>query len=174
MPSENRDLVQSGRGSGAKSAFAEAVPFRRASAEHRGWQPWFDTLIFNGTPSYIRDLEKALQEAARVLRPGGRVVVADVPAESSYGLLYMLAAARGSWRDPRLQALAPEFPAAVGNWRTTEEKERLLHKVGFVDLEFAQTLTRHPRFSNEGVEQPVEGYDRGDYMAIRARKPSSA
>jgi hypothetical protein len=55
----------------------------------------------------------------------------------------------------------------AAKWRSTEEKAALLEDVGFVDLDFAQTLTVHPKYSNEGVEQPVRGYDRGDYVAIR-------
>ena len=43
--------------------------------------------------------------------------------------------------------------------------------VGFENFEFLQTLTRHPKYSNDSPEEPVEGYDRGDYVAIRARKP---
>jgi hypothetical protein len=39
-----------------------------------------------------------------------------------------------------------------------------------MDLEYAQTLTVHPKYSDSGVEQPIEGYDRGDYVAIRGRK----
>jgi hypothetical protein len=31
---------------------------------------------------------------------------------------------------------------------------------------------RHAKFSDDSIEEPVEGYDRGDYVAIRARKPS--
>ena len=135
----------------------------------------FDTVIFNGTPSYIANLEQAFSEGYRVLQPGGTIVVADVPAESSYGLLYPFAAVRGTWDDPYLQKVAPEHPypvefAAAAHWRTTEEKKDLLIKTGFQDLEFAQTLTLHPKFSNDTVEQPIAGYDRGDYVAIRARK----
>jgi hypothetical protein len=28
----------------------------------------------------------------------------------------------------------------------------------------------HPRFSDDAVEMPSPGHDRGDYVAIRARK----
>ena len=55
-------------------------------------------------------------------------------------------------------------------WRTTGEKAEALRSAGFVDLEFAQTLTRHPKYSNDSVEVPVDGFDRGDYVAIRGRK----
>lgn len=154
------------RGMEVKSASAEALPYGDAE---------FDTVIMNGTPGYIEDLAQAFSEAYRVMRPGGFIVVADVPAESSYGLLYQLASVKGSWDDPYLKSLAPQHPypvefAASARWRTTEEKARLLEQTGFVDLAYAQTLTLHPKYSNERVEQPVDGYDRGDYVAIRGRK----
>ncbi len=154
------------RGVEVKIGIAEELPYDDEE---------FDTVLFNGSPGYIGDLEKALQEARRVLKPGGAVVVVDVPAESSYALLYMLAAAKGSWDHPRLRGLAPAVPypvelAAAAIWRTTEEKVDLMRKVGFEELEFVQTLTKHPRFSNQEVEEPVAGYDRGDYVAIRASK----
>ncbi|WP_227677468.1 hypothetical protein [Psychrobacter ciconiae] len=41
-----------------------------------------------------------------------------------------------------------------------------MRKVGFVDFEFAQTLTTHPMFANEAVQEVVTGCDRGDYVAI--------
>ena len=136
----------------------------------------FDTVLLNGTASYPEDLAPAVREAHRVLRRGGRVVVADVPAESSYGLLYQLAAMRKTWEDPSLGKIAPAHPypvefALAAHWRNTEEKAEALRGAGFVHLEYAQTLTRHPKYSDESVEQPVEGLDRGDYVAIRARKP---
>jgi hypothetical protein len=40
----------------------------------------------------------------------------------------------------------------------------------FKDLQFAQTLTKHPLYSNNIEENPIEGYDCGDYVAICARK----
>lgn len=36
-----------------------------------------------------------------------------------------------------------------------------------------QTLTTHPRFANDAVEQPSAGFDRGGYVAILAsRQPA--
>lgn len=165
-PAESMAAIAEKRGLTVERGTAENLP--RGAEE-------FDTVLLNGIPSYVNDLARAFREAHRVLRPGGHIVVVDVPAESSYGLLYRLAALIGSWEDASLARIAPPHPypiefAAAAIWRTTEEKADLLKNVGFVDLEFAQTLTRHPKFSGDGVEEPVEGFDRGDYVAIRGRK----
>jgi len=145
---------------------AEELPFDDDS---------FDTVLFNGTPSYIGDLERAFAEAYRVLHPGGHIVVADVPAESSYGTLYRLAAMVGTWDDASLKAIAPAVPypmefAAAAQWRTTQEKLDLLLKTGFGGLASSQTLTRHPKYSDDAAEAPVPGHDRGDYVAIKGQK----
>jgi len=165
-PASGMASIAKKRGMMVKSGTAEQLPF--ANAE-------FDTVLLNGTPSYLDNLAQAFAEAHRVLRPSGAIVVADVPAESSYALLYRLAAVLGTWDDPFLRSVAPATPypvefAAAARWRTTDEKAKLLATAGFVDLECAQTLTVHPKYSNATVEQPSEGYERGDYVAIRARK----
>jgi ubiquinone/menaquinone biosynthesis C-methylase UbiE len=165
-PARGMALIAQRRGMTVRGGRAEQLPFSDAE---------FDTVMLNGTPSYIQDLKAALVEAHRVLKPDGVIVIADVPAESSYGLLYSLAEHEGTWNDPYLQKVAPADPypvefVASASWRTTEEKAKLLEACGFMDLEYAQTLTRHPKYSDAEVEQPIEGYDRGDYVAIRARR----
>lgn len=135
----------------------------------------YDTLLFNGTPSYIGDLEGVLRKACEALPAGGRVVLVDVPKESSYGMMYNLAKALGTWDHPLLEGVYPPDPypiefVEVAAWRTTAEKAALLERTGFVDLRFSQTLTSHPLYSNLGREMPCEGYDRGDYVAVVARK----
>lgn len=166
-PAVGMAIIARSRGLDVLDGSAESLPHDSES---------FDTVVMNGIPSYVDDLETAFAEALRVLRPGGHVVVLDVPAESSYGLLYRLAAEVGKWKDDFLEKVRPDVPypiefAEAANWRTTEEKADLLRRVGFRDLEFAQTLTRHPKFSNEEPEDPIAGFDRGDYVGIRARRP---
>lgn len=137
----------------------------------------YDTIMFNGTPSYITDLEGVIAKAFAALPAGGRIILIDVPKESTYGVMYNLAKALGTWDHPLLDGVYPPNPypiefVNVANWRTTAEKTELLKKAGFERLSFAQTLTAHPLYSDLREEQPVEGHDRGDYVAITAFKLS--
>lgn len=136
----------------------------------------FDTVIFNGTPSYIDQLDLAFSKAFTALKPRGRIVVFDVPKESSYALLYNLAKEVGTWDNHYFVGAKPSnaYPISFvqeSRWRSTPEKVELLQLAGFTDFRFAQTLTRHPIYSDEAFEEPCEGYDRGDYVAICGVKP---
>lgn len=135
----------------------------------------YDTILFNGSPSYITDLDTVLSKVYAALKPGGRVVLVDVPKESTYGLMYNLAKALGTWDHPLLEGAYPPNPypiefVNVANWRTTAEKIALLEKNGFRNIESAQTLTTHPLYSDLAAEEPVPGHDRGDYVAVTAIK----
>lgn len=135
----------------------------------------YDTVLFNGCPCYMQDLRLALDKAKRALRPGGKVVVIDVPKESPYGLIYNLALAVGTWDHPLLEGCKPKDPYPIelvkqAAWRTTQEKSELMQSVGFKNLEYAQTLTLDPHYSYTAVEDPMPGYDRGSYVAIIGTK----
>lgn len=131
----------------------------------------YDTIIYNGSPCYIGDLEKALRTSYQALKKGGKMVLVDIPKESSYGLLYKLAKSVGSWKDGLVNETHPRNPYPIelvsqANWRTTAEKVACMKSVGLTDFTYAQTLTRHPIYSDNSVEEPSEGYDRGDYVGI--------
>ncbi len=146
------------------------------TAEATEYGEGYDTVLFNGTPSYIPNLAEAFRRAYAALVPGGRIVVLDVPKESGYGVLYNLAAACGSWEHPVVADVKPPNPypiefTSAANWRTTREKIELLEAQGFTALSFQQTLTTTPLHSNDAVEQPSPGHDRGSYVGIVATKP---
>lgn len=168
-PSEGMAEIARKRGIDVTVAKAEDADFGKNT---------YDTILFNGTPSYIAPLAEVVAKAFAALPEGGRIVLIDVPKESSYGILYNLAKALGTWNHPLLEGAYPANPYPIefvnaANWRTTAEKIQMLQDAGFVNLEFAQTLTSHPVNSNDVEEQPVEGYGKGDYVAITAYKPKA-
>ena len=131
----------------------------------------YDTILFNGSPSYIEDLLTVVKKAYDNLPVRGKLILIDVPKESGYGTMYNLAKALGSWDHPLLKGVFPPNPYPIelvkaANWRTTAEKINVMEKVGFKDLEFKQTLTTHPLYSDNVAEEPSEGYDKGDYVAV--------
>lgn len=131
----------------------------------------YDTVLFNGCPCYMQDLGLALRKAHKALHKGGKVVVIDVPKESPYGLIYNLALAVGTWDHPLLEGCKPKDPYPIelvkqAAWRTTKEKSDIMKAEGFTSLEYRQTLTLDPHYSYTAVEDPVDGYDRGSYVAI--------
>ena len=165
-PSKGMAEIACKRGMHVVEATAEEADFGHGT---------YDTLLFNGTPSYIGDLRSVVRKAYEALPAGGRIILIDVPKESSYGLLYNLAKAVGTWDHPPLAGCYPPNPypiefVDVAAWRTTAEKVELLREAGFTDLEFSQTLTSHPVCSNDEEEQPTPGYGKGDYVAVVARK----
>jgi len=162
-PAEGMARLARKRGIEVRIAPAENVPYGDGSVK---------CVLLGTILSYVKDRPKALAEAYRVLAPGGRIVVSNLPKEGSYALLYDLAAVQRKY-DPET---APEHPYPIefieeGTWCSTREVVELLTNAGFVDLEFVQTLTRHPKYTNDSVEQPVPGYDKGDYVVVRGRKP---
>ena len=38
------------------------------------------------------------------------------------------------------------------------------------NIRFMQTLVAHPIYTNDSVEEPIEGYDKGGYVALIAEK----
>lgn len=135
----------------------------------------YDTILFNGSPGYITDLQGVIDKVYNALPKGGRIILIDVPKESGYGTMYNLAKALGTWDNALLEGVFPPNPypiefVKVANWRTTAEKISMLKNAGFGDMKFSQTLTTHPLYSDIEAEYPVEGYDKGDYVAIVAYK----
>lgn len=131
----------------------------------------YDTLLYNGCPSYINDLQKSFDNAYKAIKTDGKVVVIDITKEGAYATLYNLAKTLGTWDHPLLKEVHPENPypiefVKVANWRTTKEKVKILKNSGFSNFEYYQTLTTHPCYSNDTTEEPIEGFNKGNYIAI--------
>lgn len=161
-PAEGMAVIARKRGMDVVLATAEEADFGNAI---------YDAILFNGSPSYITDLKSVVEKAYSSLAPGGKLILIDVPKESGYGIMYNLAKAVGTWDHPLLEGVYPPNPYPIelvnaANWRTTAEKEAIMKEAGFEGLEAWQTLTTHPLVSDRMAEQPSEGSDKGDYVAV--------
>jgi len=165
-PSAGMAEIAAGRGMDVQVCTAEEFDYPACK---------YATILFNGSPSYITDLASVLRKVYEALPEGGRVILVDVPKESTYGQMYNLAKALGTWDHPLLEGCYPPNPYPIefvrqANWRTTAEKIRLMTEAGFKNLTSSQTLTTHPLYSDLEAEEPVSGYNRGDYVAVCGTK----
>lgn len=141
---------------------AEELPLADESAE----QVLLGTIL-----AYVDDKKKAVKEAYRILEKGGEVIISILPAESSFAILYRLASIEGYY----LNNISPKYPYPMEflegtDWISTEELIEIMEEVGFKNLKFIQTLTKHPKYANDFVEEAVEGYKKGDYVVIKGVK----
>jgi hydroxymethylpyrimidine/phosphomethylpyrimidine kinase len=161
-PSKEMAKLAEKRGINVKIGIAEKVPF----ADEK-----FDTVLLSTILSYVDDPQKAVNEAYRILEHNGNIVVSFLAREGSYAMMYNLAYLREK-HDPET---TPKYPYPVKfikdtHWRSTKEVSNLLKKAGFVDLKYVQTFTKHPKYTNDKIEEPIEGYQKGDYIVIQGRK----
>ena len=135
----------------------------------------YDVIYLNGSSSYMEDLTRAFGVCKKALKPGGRFISLDVPKESAFGFMYLLAKNAGTFDHPSLNGVMPKLPyplelCCAGVWHSTEEKIDALKALGFHDFDFYQTLLKNPMYTNDDVEDVVPGYQSGGYVAIIAHK----
>jgi len=162
QPSEGMAELARKRGIEVKQGYSEHLPYADES---------FNQVLLATVLSYVQDKFQTIKEAYRVLKPGGEVIVSILPAEGSYALLYELSYLRGKFDSE----IAPEYPYPLefirdADWVSTGSLIEMLKKAGFGKLKFIQTLTRHPKYSTEKVEESQTGYKRGDYVVVKGVK----
>lgn len=126
---------------------AEALPFADAA---------FDHALIVTTICFVDDAIAMLEEARRVLKPGGTLVIGFVDRDSTLGQNYLAHQAENVF-----------YREAV--FYSAREVRDLLGRTGFGDLVWIQTLFKSPDETTE-IEPIRSGFGEGAFVVIRAKR----
>lgn len=139
----------------------------------------YDTIVYNGSSfGFIPDdeIEATFSRNCEALAEGGRLVLTDVPEESALGILLQFAQKYEINRNDLDDLLAGttffnlDTHAYKPNWHPISWYATLLERIGYHDLRFFQTVLANPPYQKDIVEDPIEGYTKGNYVAIVAER----
>ena len=136
----------------------------------------YDVIYLNGCSTYIADLSSAYRNCYNALKKGGSLILLDVPVESAYGILYSFAKYVEGYDEKLFSRITPALPYPIefvksGIFHSPIEKLSIVKdELKMKNIRFMQTLVAHPIYTNDSVEEPIEGYDKGGYVALIAEK----
>jgi len=147
-PSSAMRSIATKKGLKVLEGTAEALPLETGA---------FDYALFVTTVCFLDSLEKAFNEAHRILTPGGFIIIGFVERESVLGKEY-----------EKRKTKSKFYRNAA--FHTVEEIVKVLKSTGFTNFKFVQTLFSDIEKSqqNQIVKQ---GYGEGSFVVLRAQKP---
>ncbi|MCK4366517.1 MAG: class I SAM-dependent methyltransferase, partial [Thermoplasmata archaeon] len=146
-PSAKMGEVARRRGIEIIAGVAEDLPIRDSR---------FDTVLLVTTVCFLDDVDKALKEAYRVLKPGGATVIGLVDKNSPLGKSYQ-------------QRKDENVFYRVAAFLSVEEVVQALERAGFKGLAFAQTIFNDLAEIRD-IEPVREGYSEGSFVVVKGLK----
>lgn len=145
-PAESLRLMAKEEGLEVMDAFAEHLPYKDLA---------FDFVLMV-TICHLEDAKQAIEEAYRVLKQDGSLILAFIDKESQIGKKY---------HEKRHKSIFYEH----ARFYKVDEVKDMLKDAGFEELVFSQTLFRDIDEIDE-VEEPREGYGEGSFVIVRCKK----
>jgi ubiquinone/menaquinone biosynthesis C-methylase UbiE len=146
-PSRKMAKIAQKRGVKVIEGVAEALPFPDSE---------FDLILMVTTICFLDDIEKAFQEAYRVLKPNGHIIIGFIDAGSPMGKFYQ-------------QHKAESKFYGQATFFSVKEVINHLKNAHFIGLQFRQTLFR-PLNQSEHIEPVKKGYGEGSFIVVRGTK----
>lgn len=134
------------RGVNVRIARGEKIPFTDNE---------FDYALIAITICFVKNPQKVIAETKRVLKKGGKIILAIVDKNSFLGQSYQE-------KESRFYKQA--------NFFLVDEIVNLLKTVGFRNFSFFQTIFRLPQGLKK-IEKVERGYGRGGFVVISGKNP---
>ena len=145
-PAEAMAELAKKRGITVYKAVAEELPF---------YESTFDYITIITTICFFQDPFKALQEARRVLCPGGFLIIGLIDKNSNLG------------KDLAAKSAKSEF-YKYATFYTVEDVLKWLNTLDFTNIQICQTLFKEPA-KITAVEPLRDGYGEGGFVAISSK-----
>ncbi len=144
-PAENMLKLARQRNLIVDFGYAENLPYPDNS---------FDFAVFITSICFIDNPLKALQEAYRIIKKNGNVIIAFIDKDSSLGKILEANKDDSKFYKP-------------ANFTSVKDIISLMESGNFVVSDIFQTLTN---LQNNEIEQAVEGYGKGSFVVIKGIK----